>query len=242
MISGSYFSYAVRFQPQLSGLLGDRSGAWSRKVNGINSLLRKPEMLRRPDSFNKACSAFSSAFGLASHLRRPRLHRACPSKDAAPGLRRSLGQLGIAKCLDSYCRLAWCSYVDCSSRLVRRPSMQGCSSRLVRCPSMQGLQLQVSQTYLYVGSAALGQLGIANVGTVDLGQLRLGLSWHCTSVSLRSLQGCWLEGQLSWLEGQLSWLEGQLYSWPMEMSSLIGCRITVTVLQFSCLGRKPHTV
>ena len=44
-----YFSSAVRFEPQPSGLLGDRSGTSSRRVKGVNVLLRKLEMLRRPD-------------------------------------------------------------------------------------------------------------------------------------------------------------------------------------------------
>ena len=57
-----YFPSAVRFEPQLSGLLGDGSGAWSRKVKGVNGLLRNPEMLRRPGRlFNNARSAFGVA-------------------------------------------------------------------------------------------------------------------------------------------------------------------------------------
>ena len=48
-ITAPYFSSAVQFEPQLSGLLGDRSGASSRKVKGVNGLLRKLEMLRRAD-------------------------------------------------------------------------------------------------------------------------------------------------------------------------------------------------
>ena len=40
-ITAPYLSSAVRFDSQLSGLLGDRSGASSGKVKGVNGLLRK---------------------------------------------------------------------------------------------------------------------------------------------------------------------------------------------------------
>ena len=97
-----HFPSAVRFELRLSRLLGDRSGASSRKTKGVNGFYANLKWsVGQTISFKNVCSAFT-VYGL--HLHRPR-----PSNDASPELRHSPNI-----CNFTYiCRACWPQMLQC---------------------------------------------------------------------------------------------------------------------------------